>query len=264
MKADCRTKEAEGRHTPEEPEGLEQAPRGSEAAETEHTPEGVFPCTERAAPEFRADIPVGGQAQNHVVRQGRLTGTMHLIAFDADGNVIGHFEGNQRQVGFSEELKRALFDPASRVVIHYNHPNNSATSVLDISQLGLPGLYAIWAHGHEGVVSRIELTYESRASLAKMPADARMQQLYWTATRVDDEVYKLLAQEAMQGRITPKEAEEYQPHLTNEVLRRAGIVDYRSNVDLAETNLAKLGLEGFQCNRQARTTGLLRRYPPWG
>jgi hypothetical protein len=32
------------------------------------------------------------------------------------------------------------------------HLNNSATSISDISQLGLPGLYAIWAHGHEGVV----------------------------------------------------------------------------------------------------------------
>lgn len=92
--------------------------------------------------------------------------------------MIGHFEGNQRQVGFSEELKRALFDPASQVVIHHNHPNNSATSVTDISQLGLPGLYAVWAHGHEGVVSRIELTYESRALLAKMRVDARMQKSY--------------------------------------------------------------------------------------
>jgi hypothetical protein len=124
----------------------------------------------------------------------------------------------------------------------------------------MSGLYAIWAHGHEGVVSRIELTYESRALLAKMPVDARMQKLYWAATQVDGDVYKLLAQEVMQGRITPEEAEEYQSHLTNVVLHRAGTVDYRSNVDLTETNLAKsaFGIVDYRSNVDLTETNLGR------
>jgi hypothetical protein len=105
-----------------------------------------------------------------------------------------------------------------------------------------PGLHAVWAHGHEGAVSRGGLTDETRGSIARMSPEQTWHKIYSVAAYVNRQVHQLLSQEAMHGRLTPKQLDDYGPHLVSAILHAAGIVDYRSNIDLTETPLANLGL----------------------
>jgi hypothetical protein len=79
------------------------------------------------------------------------------------------------------------------------------------------------------------------------------------ADHVDRSVHQLLSQEAIHGRLTPEQLDDYGPHLVNAILHAAGIVDYRSNVDLTETPLAHLRLgeklNGIAINAQREFFG---------
>jgi hypothetical protein len=196
---DARARAVEARRGPQgapppEPvaeQGPGQAPKGLATAEG-----GEYPFTVRGKPEFRTDTPLGEQAQNFVVRRGRLTKTEHLVALDANGNAISHLEGSEHRVGMSDDLKRALLDPNARVVVHHNHPDNTALSIQDWAQFAYPGLHAVWAHGHEGAVSRGELTSETRGAIARMSPEQAWHKIYSVAGRVDRQVHQLLSQMA--------------------------------------------------------------------
>ena len=220
---------------------------------------GQYPFTVRGKPEFRTDIPLGEQAQTFVMGRGRLTKSEHLVAFDANGAAISHLEGNEHRVGMSDDLKRALLDPNARIVVHHNHPDNSGLSIQDWGQFAYPGLHSAWAHGHEGAVSRGELTDETRGAIARMSPEQAWQKIFAVADHVDRRIHQLLSQEAMRRRLTPEQLDDYGPHLVNAILHAAGIVDYRSNIDLTDTPLARLGLgeklNGIAINAQREFFG---------
>jgi hypothetical protein len=145
-----------------------------------------------------------------------------------------------------------------RIVIHHNHPDNSGLSIEDWAQFAYPGLHAVWAHGHEGAVSRGELTDETRGAVARMSPEQTWHKIYSAAGRAVRRVHQLLSQEVMHGRLTPKQLDDYGPHLVNAILQAAGIVDYRSNIDLTDT-LARLDLgeklNGIAINAQREFFG---------
>jgi hypothetical protein len=111
----------------------------------------------------------------------------------------------------SDDLKRALLDPNARIVVHHNHPENSGLSIEDWGQFAYHGLHAVWAHGHEGAVSRGGLTDETRGSIARMSPEQTWHKIYSVAAYVNRQVHQLLSQEVMHGRLTSKQLDDYGP-----------------------------------------------------
>jgi hypothetical protein len=102
--------------------------------------------------------PFGQQAHEYVLERGRATGKEHLVAFNEDDSVVAHAMGTAKDVALPPSFTAIASDPNNGIVVHHNHPNSGTLSTPDLAQLGQPGTVAIWAHGHNGTVSRAELT----------------------------------------------------------------------------------------------------------
>lgn len=107
---------------------------------------------------FNGKADFGATAREYVLARGRATGVEHTIAILRDGTVVGHGYGSQRSTGMTGRIDGAIRTPGAGVVIHHNHPRNASLSYVDISCLAMPGLKAVWAHGHGGFTSRAEAT----------------------------------------------------------------------------------------------------------
>jgi hypothetical protein len=179
----------------------------------------------------------GEEAQDYVVRRGRETGLEFVLAIDKDGNILAHGHGDKNSAGVSADLAWALTDRTREVVVHHNHPRDLPLSTQDISQLGWPGMRAIWAHGHRGTVSRGELTDRARNVLVQKMDQAAVATLYEIAEAIRREVYPTLSRRAVLREISAMEAARTNFDIIGEVMRLAGILDYRSNVGLFEDAL---------------------------
>ena len=197
---------------------------------------GPFPI-ERGA-------PLGRQAQDFVLERGRLNGDEHILAFTASGKVLAHGRGTHARVGVSPELRTALADPTESVVVHHNHPSDSALSGMDIASLGAPGMHAIWAHGHEGAVSRAELTPQAKRALDGLSAEQRMRRLYEIGQQAQRHFQDRVRTAVLLRDIPAEDANRAHNHLLNMVLRDAGIIEYRSNIDESALIL-KLNLDPY-------------------
>jgi hypothetical protein len=191
---------------------------------------------------LKRDLARGEQAQAYVLERGRDTGREHLIAYDKNGKVIAHAIGTENRLGLSPELAAAMKDPAQAVVIHHNHPTDSSLSRLDIAMLANPGLHAVWAHGHKGTVARAQLTERARKTLAPMASPGNVQRLYEIAKKIGNIIYDPIQREVLFGRVNAAAAQFLDAHLVAEIMQRAGIIEYRSNIDLSAT-IEKLKLE---------------------
>jgi hypothetical protein len=187
--------------------------------------------------ERDSDKSFGEEAQDYVVRRGRETGLEFVLAIDKDGNVLAHGYGDRRSAGVSDDMAGALADPTREIVVHHNHPQNSPLSMQDISQLGWPGMRAIWAHGHGGGVSRAELTDRARQVLAPKTNQSAVATLYEIAAAIRREVRHTIAMRVQLREISSAEASRTQFYIVGEAMRQAGILDYRSNFDLARDAL---------------------------
>ncbi len=196
--------------------------------------------------EFLADlgVPLGQQAQAYVLKHGRAQGIEFLVAFDANGNVVAHQSGDEWGTGrLPESLVKPLLDPTQSVVVHHNHPRDVDLSHIDISLLAAPGLQAIWAHGNGKLVSRAALTPEAKARLKGTDLGAAVKILHaLAANTVGNIIFHPLVDLAAAGRIPQLRTQFIFAHLQNEALRRAGILDYRTNINYQD-EIDKFGLE---------------------
>lgn len=186
--------------------------------------------------EFKAppDTQIGQEAQRYVVERGRESGLEHLVAFDRDGSLVAHGRGTEGGIGLPPALEEALRDPHRSVVAHHNHPTNTSVSVADIRMLGFPGQSAIWAHGNGGLVARAALTQEARSALAAFSPDNAANRVGTVAAQVDRLLFGATAGAIERGAVSPQEADAALAHLVATALDRAGIIDYRSNIDASD------------------------------
>ena len=217
------------------------APRGWDRADA-----GIYghpePGTDLGPFLPQRDVPLGAQAQDYVLGRGRVTGNEHLVAIDKDGSVSAHIEGSPRSVAVPPELNKQFYDPSKAIAVHHNHPSNSTLSDRDIAMLALPGIHSIWAHGHEGKVSRAALTPFGRAMMSGHgPRDVA--QLGRLREMLADRAFvPPLTEPVKAGAIDPFRADDLLGYLSNEALRRAGMMDYQTN-DHFENEIKQFGLQ---------------------
>jgi hypothetical protein len=229
-------------------EKQDQEDRARETGPSDSLLEGRGPTPEEAQEhvrlgdfETRHGVPLGRQAQEYVVGHGRATGNEHLLAFDEGGHAVAHGYGTPRNTGITPEFEAALRDPKNAIVAHHNHPSNSGLSGVDISFLATPGLHSIWAHGHEGTVARASLTVPARKALSLEEIDPGVRRLHWIADSVSNFLLPVIQRFVDAKYIGRDEGHLAITDLVGRALHRAGIIDYRSNVELpkaiSETSL---------------------------
>jgi len=210
-----------------------------------------FPA-EGAPPEMHVDLgpfehdpnkPLGAQAQRYILDRGLETGVEHLLAIDANGDIVGHGFGTSDSTGMTPQLEAALLDPENAIVVHHNHPGNTSLSPSDVATLAAPGLHALWVHGHGGMVYRGELTPAAKAVLQRDP-DVGYQKLHDVVSDAADAIYDQLTHAADRGMISAVEAAAARNHIVNMILREAGILDYQTNFDAAPL-VAKAELQPY-------------------
>jgi hypothetical protein len=168
------------------------------------------------------------QVHDYVVKRGRTTGLKHMVAFNADGTVLAHASGKRNRILLPGKLVAALNDPANKIVIHLNNPSNIGLSAVDIATLGMPGVEAIWRHGNWGNVARGALTPKGRAMLRRNTPKEAWGRLFRIANGIEFRLYDVLQDAVRAGKILVDQAKTIDPHLVCLTLRRAGILDYRS------------------------------------
>jgi hypothetical protein len=187
--------------------------------------------------------PLGQQAQHHVLQRGRETDREHLVAFDQAGKTIATTSGERNGVTIPQEASAAFRDAHNQIVLHHNHPNNSVLSLQDLSMLALPGVKSIWSHGHEGNISRVELTPIGRELFTTIgdpdTGVAGLQRLLFSIAKTLTPALKRMADA---GAIAEKRASFLRSYLVAEAFHRAGLMDRHTSENF-EHEIDRLNLE---------------------
>jgi hypothetical protein len=212
---------------------LDAMKRGAGFAESESPFAGLSkpPSSpmQRANPASRQ---LGAEGQAWTLDNGRATGVEHLIAYDAQGKEVDRAIGAVDSVDISPELEAAMMDPRQQIVVHHNHPSNNTLSRDDIVTLAMPGLKAVYAHGHAGNVFRAELTPQFKALGLTPDTMARLLDQLHQAV---EQVVKAKVVEAVESfRISGDQANTAYWHLVNQTLHDGGIIDYQTNFELGD------------------------------
>jgi hypothetical protein len=193
--------------------------------------------------EFPHDpnLPLGLQAQDYVLERGRATGVEHLVAFDKDGEVVAHGKGIDSEIGSPDRLIDLAKSPDAGLVVHHNHPGNTSLSPRDLAVAAAPGVKSVWAHGHGGAVYRGEVRPEVKAAFARDPEHASrvMLEAGIETLRTADMILDIA-----DGRISDRAAAAMRSHLANIILRDAGLIHYKTNVDISLL-IEQLGLQPY-------------------
>ena len=177
-----------------------------------------------------ADEPIGRQAQDYVLRRGKADGVEYIVALDESGQTLAHGRGVADNTGTPPGLFEAMADPARSIVVHHNHPSNASFSIPDITNLALPGLKAVWAHGHGGAVARAEITPAARAVFAGATGRAKLANVVKAARwPIRDSLQDAIDR----GLVSRADANIYLSHMMSLALHRAGIIDYTASVDMS-------------------------------
>ena len=231
----------EGRE-PDAPLGLSAGPRIIDLSKSPPKQGVIF--TDLGPHTFRpGDTPLGQAAQEHVLANGRLHDAEFLLVFDAQGTTIAHGYGSKDDTGMPQELRSRIRDPKEALVLHHNHPDNTAISPGDLRVLALPGVHAIWAYGHGGAVSRAALTEAARKKVAADP-DGGADRIRALALEAQAAIEHVVEREILRRGAHAPEAIEMYSHLADLMMHNAGIIEYKSNIDVAPL-IAKLDLAPY-------------------
>lgn len=204
----------------------------------------------------REGQPIGHQAQQAVLERGRATGVEHLVALDKDGNAIVWGRGIRNNIQPPERLLSAALDPNAEIVVHHNHPLNSALSGGDIAMFAFPGVASVWAHGHDGAVYRASPTPEAKKALASVDPYAKFQQV---RSIIADDVDPILWGGFIKNRelavLPRKELGELFSHFRLTALQQAGLIDVESNFQDEAELVRRLGMRQYidQAARKLRS-----------
>lgn len=136
--------------------------------------------------------PEGAKA--HVIERGKKLDRELIIAFDANGDVVGAgiaLEGKNAAGGYSVGMPPAVLAVGkfgNGAVVHHNHPNSQTFSTADILQLFIGRVQAVYAHGHAGESYRAEMTEATTAwASSRHVDDARHNPLVRIGRKIFDE-----------------------------------------------------------------------------
>ncbi|MCB1460896.1 MAG: strawberry notch family protein [Nitratireductor sp.] len=172
----------------------------------------------------------GEAAKRHVVEAGKRDGVEHLVMIDGHGNRIGVNSGSKNNVQFTEEMLSQIRREDAHLIVHHNHPSSHSLSPADIMQLANPGIYAVYAHGHNGTSFRASLNRDVRESLMGYPARENLLWLRDAAERAYAVGYRILNQRTSSGKMKIEDAQAVDAHLMNLILRESGMIDYATEL----------------------------------
>ncbi|MDA4845960.1 PLxRFG domain-containing protein [Hoeflea poritis] len=174
---------------------------------------------------------IGANARDVVLERGRADGMEHLIAVDEHGDVIANLRGTKSTTGMTKLLMSAFQDPDESVVVHHNHPRSTSLSHSDLIYTFLPGLHAVYAHGHDGVSYRATMTEDARRAVAaKLPINSSVENIHEVVvstvprlrdTPLDDMIRFNIAD----AEFIEKVALDFR-HIANQALHDAGWIIY--------------------------------------
>jgi N12 class adenine-specific DNA methylase/predicted RNA methylase len=189
---------------------------------------------------------LAADARDIVVSRGRATDREHIIALNAQGQVVINGAGVKSNVNLTPEAFTLLKNADEQIVIHHNHPNNSSVSGPDVAMLAYPGVVAIYAHGHNGRSFRISLTPRAKSRIAQMLLDAARKKLHDPFMGTRNRTYIPLSKLVNEGAVPASDANEADTHMSATVLSRAGIIQYDVTVELGSAKRVIAALpEGF-------------------
>jgi len=196
-------------------------------------------------PAIAEGTPLVSWAKEQLLERGRKTGNEFLLAIDDDGSVVDFGTTDKTDfVGVNAKLARAFANPDRRLVVMHNHPANRPLSKPDLTMLLNPGIYSIWAIGHEGREDRAALTDKARAALAidGDPADVIAAMDRFDAAMRDAErgLYVAMSAKIEDGSLTLDQASEAHFAAVPEMARRAGLIDFTTNQPYDPANIPML------------------------
>jgi hypothetical protein len=160
-----------------------------------------------------------------------------LTLLGPDKQVIATIEGGRSRVVIDPAIDGQLLRPGARISLVHNHPNGVGLSLLDLLEVGKPGVAAIVANGADG--SRYEA-----ARGARYDADHFEAVQYKTA---HDEVVRRRVNERAHDPALP-DFDGQIAHLTSIALHKAGVLQYQS---------ALAGERATQWNRYRPVLGMV-------
>ncbi|MGK9200482.1 PLxRFG domain-containing protein [Sinorhizobium meliloti] len=185
------------------------------------------------APELKKGIPLRDAAIERVTADGLRTGHEYLLALDDDGSVVEYgTAGDKANTGMNNRLLAAMANPDRKVVVYHNHPSNGPLSSADIGFLAYPGLYSIWAAGHDGQVTRAALTVAAAEALSSETPDLAalsMAKLKNAMIGVEYALQGFLQAQLNSKAITVDQANE--AHAAGKLMAadRANVIDFTTN-----------------------------------
>ncbi|WP_331373778.1 PLxRFG domain-containing protein [Sinorhizobium chiapasense] len=185
------------------------------------------------APDLKKGVPLRDAAIERVTEDGLRTGHEYLLAIDDDASVVEYgTAGDKANTGMNNKLLAAMANPDRKVVVYHNHPSNGPLSSADIGFLVYPGLYSIWAAGHDGRVTRASLTAAARDALSSATPDLAaltMAKLKNAMIGVEYALQGFLQSRLDSRAITVEEATE--AHGVGKLMAadRANVIDFTTN-----------------------------------
>ena len=174
-------------------------------------------------------------ATKAVLAKGRADGNEYLVAVEDDGSLIEHgTTSDRRNVGLSLKLERAMLNPDRQIAIFHNHPANGPISRQDMTQLAYPGVYSVWALGHDGKNTRVSLAAGARDALGLKNAEpatviAKMSDLARALTIAEGKLRDGIQNLVNDRVITGDQASTAHLESMPLVAARAGLIDYQTN-----------------------------------
>lgn len=160
-------------------------------------------------------------ARDHVLTNGRKTGTEYGMVVMADGSTkpVTPSERNSKSyLEVSAKTAPDLYDgPAKSADLHHNHPKSSSFSRADYTEAAVrPALRRTWVHGHDGSE-------------------------YWASFKTNDPVILGKAYDiamAVTERLTEKgyDLPRYRTHMIATMMRDGGVIEYGATLTPARAD----------------------------
>lgn len=182
------------------------------------------------APARPAGKSIKDFATDHIRAIGRQTKHEYIVAYDDDGSVVEYgTAGAAANTGMSNKLLSALNNPTRRLVVYHNHPSNRTLSPGDIGFLGYPGLYSVWALGHEGNDTRAALTPEAKRRVEEIGNTRQaVNELTSAMTFADSALRSHMIRAARAQNIDQATANHVHELATLRLLERANLIDIQT------------------------------------
>lgn len=195
------------------------------------------------APQFTSSQPIGDQAADIVLAQGKRTGHEYMLAIDDDGSVMDYGTANRpRSTGLNNKSHGAWLNPDRRLGIYHNHPSNTVLSVGDMANLAYPGIAFVWSLGHGGTNSRGALASSARELLdgQGLTTTQGIMRIEQAARLIEAKTWEYVNSYGQSSGMTNEVATDIHRAATAIAMHRAGIIDFHANKDYDFTRFGNL------------------------